>query len=167
MRKVDIAHSGQSASEAIAQLVGAIKAAERDGEEALLVVHGFGASGVGGIIKEAVVAELPRLARTYRFKVYGDADKARVPPELHFERRSINQGTALLVFRKSATDKEGAQHFRPNFRNLKKVRLSAPALASGQKPGACRHVDRQLLSNGPSGSTYRCRTCGRTFLLYR
>ncbi|MFI5283331.1 MAG: Smr/MutS family protein [Candidatus Dormibacterales bacterium] len=166
LRKVDIAHSGQSAPEAIDQLVGAIKNAERAGEEALLVVHGFGASGVGGIIKDAVVAELPRLARAYRFKVYGDADKARVPRELNIDPRWINQGAALLVFRSRTTNRDSERDFRPNFRNLKRIRVPAPAAASGQKLGMCGHANRQLLSHGPSGSTYRCRSCGGTFLVY-
>jgi hypothetical protein len=166
VHKVDIAHSGQSVPEAIDQLIGAIKDAQRGGEETLLVVHGFGASGVGGLIKAAVVAELPRLARTYGFKVYGGADIARVPPELKLDGRRINQGSTLLVFRRAPSLNERERNFRPNFRHLKRIRVPAPAAASGQKPGTCRHVDRKLLSREPSGSRYECRTCGRTFLVY-
>src|SRR4029077_16641903 len=50
VRKVDIAHDRQTVPEAVEQLVEEIKAARRDGERILLVVHGFGASGAGGAI---------------------------------------------------------------------------------------------------------------------
>ena len=166
MRKIDIAHSGQTVPEAIDQLIGAIKHAQRDGDEALLVVHGFGASGVGGAIKDAVALELPRLTRVYGFRVYGDGDKARIPRELGFDARRLNQGSSLLVFRRAPTDKAPEREFRPNYRNMKRVRVPPPPSAAGQKPGMCRHIDRQLLSRGPSGNTYKCRTCGRTFLVY-
>jgi len=166
VRKVDIAHSGQTVSEAMEQLVRAIKSARQGGEGALLVVHGFGASGVGGLIKNAVAVELPGLARLYGFRAYSDSEKARIPRELSFEARGLNPGASLLVFRKPGTGKESERDFRPNFRNLKKVKVPAPATPSGQKPVTCRHPDRQLLSRGPSGNTYRCRTCGATFLVY-
>jgi len=166
LRKIDIAHSRQTVPEALELLVAAIKYAQRDGEEALLVVHGFGASGVGGAIKEAVVAELPGLVRTYGFKVYGDADKVRIPRELKFDPRGLNQGSSLLVFQKARINKEREREFRPNYRNLKRIKVPPPAGASGQKLGDCRHVARQLLSRGPRGNTYKCRTCGRTFLVY-
>lgn len=50
-RKVDIAHSRQTVPEAIEQLRVEIRNAQRAGEDALLVVHGYGASGIGGEIK--------------------------------------------------------------------------------------------------------------------
>ncbi|HYM66832.1 MAG TPA: Smr/MutS family protein [Patescibacteria group bacterium] len=166
MRKIDIAHSGQTVAEALAQLVAAIRFAQRDGEEGLLVVHGFGKSGVGGLIKDALVADWPRLATTYSFKVYGDADRARIPRELKFDSRRLNQGSSLLVFRKARLARDLERDFRPNFRNLKRVKVPPPESTAGRKLGDCAHVNRQLLSRGPSGSTYRCRTCGRTFLVY-
>ncbi len=78
VRKFDISHSGQTVSEAMEQLIGEIKVAQRGGERVLLVVHGFGASGVGGAIKEAMVTELPGLARRYGFKAYAHSDKDRL-----------------------------------------------------------------------------------------
>jgi hypothetical protein len=124
MRKVDIAHSGQTVSEALEQLVAAIKQAQRTGDDALLVVHGFGASGVGGAIKDAVVAELPRLERAYGFKSYSaEPGSARIPRELNFDPRRLSRGSSLLVFRKQRVDKDSDREFRPNYRNLRRVKF--------------------------------------------
>ena len=167
LRKVDIAHSGQTVAEALEQLVAVIKHARRDGEDAVLVVHGFGASGVGGAIKNAVATELPRLSRLYGFRAFlSDSDRIRIPRDLNFDARRLNQGTSLLVFRKAPADKEPMRAFRPNFRNMKRVKVPNPAATAGQRSGSCRHADRQLLSRGPTGSTYKCRACGTTFLIY-
>ena len=119
VQKVDIAHSGQTVSEAMAELEAEIKHARRSGVTTLLVVHGFGASGVGGAIKAAVATELPGLARQYGFKAYGHADKDRIPREQNVDPRRLNAGSTLLVFREAKPDKESKQDFRPNFRNLR------------------------------------------------
>lgn len=125
MRKVDIAHSGQTVAEAMEQLIGEIKNAQRGGDRVLLVVHGFGASGVGGAIKEAVATELPGLARRYGFRAYGQADKDRLSRQDDIDARRLNAGSTLLVFREVGLDAESKQDFRPNFRNLRsKVRTS-------------------------------------------
>ena len=122
---------------------------------------------MGGAIKNAVAAELPRLSKVYGFRaLFSDSDKIRIPHDLNLAARRLNQGTSLLVFCKASADKESEQDFRPNFRNLKKVKAPGPAAAAGQRSGSCRHADRQLLSRGPSGSTYKCRTCGGTFVVY-
>lgn len=118
VRKVDIAHSGQTVDEAIQQVVSAIKEAQHSRTDALLVVHGYGASGQGGLIKAALADELPRLARLYRFRIYRDED--RVPEGVSGYRRQLNRGSTLLVFRSSAPASESAAEFRPNFRNLRK-----------------------------------------------
>ena len=165
MRTVDIAHSGQTVPEALAQLTGEIKQAQRLGDDSLLVVHGFGASGVGGAIKDALISELPRLARVYGFKAIALDSKVKVPRGLKFDARRLSQGSSLLVFRKAPLNKESGRDFRPNFRNLKKVTVRASTAVSGQETGSCRHADRQLLSRGPSGNTYKCRRCGGTFLV--
>ena len=90
----------------------------------LLVVHGFGASGVGGAIKAALSTELPGLARQYGFKSYGYADKERIPRAQGIDPRVLNPGSTLLVFREVESNKESKQDFRPNFRNLRpKVRV--------------------------------------------
>ena len=124
MRKVDIAHSGQTVPGAMAQLKGEIKNAYRGGDHILLVVHGFGASGVGGAIKTAMATELPGLARTYGFKAYGYADRDRIPRQQNVDSRSLNSGSTLLIFREAGKDKESEQDFRPNFRTLRsKVRV--------------------------------------------
>jgi hypothetical protein len=119
VQRVDIAHSGQTVSEAMAQLEAEIKNARRSRVTNLLVVHGFGASGVGGAIRAAVATELPSLARQYGFKAYGHADKERIPREQNIDPRSLNAGSTLLVFREANPDKESKQDFRPNFRNLR------------------------------------------------
>ncbi|MGZ6075176.1 MAG: hypothetical protein ACXWOA_15065 [Isosphaeraceae bacterium] len=107
------------------QLIGEIKAAHRGGDRALLVVHGFGASGVGGAIKEAMVTELPGLARRYGFKAYGHADKDRLSRQQSIDARIINPGSTLLIFPEVGLDRESKQDFRPNFRNLRsRVRTS-------------------------------------------
>lgn len=125
MRKVDISHSGQTVSEAMEQLIAEIRTAHRGGDRVLLVVHGFGASGVGGAIKEAVTAELPGLARRYGFKAYGHSDKGRLPRHQDVNARFLNPGTTLLIFPEVGVDREAKQDFRPNFRNLRsKVRRS-------------------------------------------
>jgi len=124
MRKIDIAHLGQTVPEAMEQLEAEIRNARRGRETALLVVHGFGASGVGGSIKAALSAELPGLARQHGFKAYGYADKDRIPREHDVDARGLNRGSTLLLFRHVQSDKESKQDFRPNFRNLRsKVRL--------------------------------------------
>src|SRR5260370_22652624 len=79
VRKVDIAHSGQTVVEAMERLRVEVKKARRDREIVLLVVHGFGASGVGGAIKAALSTELPGLAGRYGFKAYGYAGESRIP----------------------------------------------------------------------------------------
>ena len=108
------------------QLKVAVEKARRDRETVLLVVHGFGASGVGGAIKAALTTELPRLARQHGFKAYGYADKDRVLREQNVDARSLNQGSTLLMFRKAQPAKDSTQDFRPNFRNLRsKVRVRA------------------------------------------
>jgi len=126
VRKVDIAHSGQTVVEAMERLRVEVKKARRDREIVLLVVHGFGASGVGGAIKAALSTELPGLAGRYGFKAYGYADKSRIPREQNVEARSLNQGSTLLIFREAQHSKDSTQDFRPNFRNLRsKVRVRA------------------------------------------
>ena len=126
MRKVDIAHSRQTVVEAMEQLQVEIKKARRDRETGLLIVHGFGASGVGGAIKAALTTELARLARQHGFKAYGYADKDRIPRAQDVDARSLNQGSTLLIFREAQPAKDSTQDFRPNFRNLRsKVRVRA------------------------------------------
>lgn len=166
MRKVDIAHSGQTVPEAMEQLKADVKNARSSHETVLLVVHGFGASGVGGAIKAALATELPRLARQYGFKAYGYADKDRIPRQQDVDPRSLNPGSTLLIFREAQPDKEVKQDFRPNFRNLRsKVRVGVRSLAPTQGAERCRHVERQLVSRGLAGSSYKCRLCGKTFVV--
>ena len=128
MLRVDIAHSGQTVPEAMEQLVREIKKASHNGDQVLLVVHGFGASGEGGAIKAALGRELPGLARRYGFKAYGHADKDRIARLPDVDPRSLNSGTSLLVFpRRADLGKESTQDFRPNFRNLRnRVRVTRP-----------------------------------------
>lgn len=148
------------------QLIGEIKNAHGGGDRVLLVVHGFGASGVGGAIKEALATELPGLARRYGFKAYGHADKDRLSRQQNIDARGLNAGSTLLVFPEAGVDRESKPDFRPNFRNLRsKVRVPLHPFASGQVAEGCRHGKRQLMSRGPGGSRYRCRLCGRTFLV--
>ena len=126
VRRVDIAHSGQTVVEAMELLKVEVRNARRDRETVVLVVHGFGASGVGGAIKAAMSAELPRLARQHGFKAYGYADKDRIPREQNVHARSLNPGSTLLIFREPQAAKDSTQDFRPNFRNLRsKVRIRA------------------------------------------
>lgn len=166
VRKVDIAHSGQTVSEALEQLTVEIRNARRGRREALLVVHGFGASGVGGAIKAALATELPALARLYGFKAYGYADKDRIPRNQNIDPRSLNQGSTVLIFRNANPDKDSKQAFRPNFRNLRsRVRVSVRTSAPRQLTERCQHIQRQLVSRGPSGNSYKCRLCGKTFLV--
>jgi hypothetical protein len=165
VRKVDIAHSGQTVSEAMEQLKGEIKNAHRGGDQVLLLVHGFGASGVGGAIKAALATELPGLARSYGFKTYGHADKDRIPRQQNVDPRILNPGSTLLIFRGVALDRKSKQDFRTNFRNLRsRVKAPAGATAPGQVTERCRHIRRQLVSRGPDGSHYKCLLCGKTFL---
>jgi len=111
---------------AMEQLKVEVMNARRDRETVLLVVHGFGASGVGGAIKAVLSTELPRLARQYGFKAYGYADKDRIPREQNVHARSLNPGSTLLLFREAQPAKDSTQDFRPNFRNLRsKVRVRA------------------------------------------
>jgi hypothetical protein len=166
VRKVDIAHSGQTVSEAMEQLKAEVKSARRSRETVLLVVHGFGASGVGGAIKAALTTELPTLTRQYGFKAYGYADKDRVPREQDVDPRSLNPGSTLLIFREAQPGKESKQDFRPNFRNLRsRVSVRGRATASNQGAERCQHVERQLVSRGPGGNSYKCRLCGKTFVV--
>jgi hypothetical protein len=127
VRKVDIAHSHQTVDEAMEQLRVELDHARRDRETVVLVVHGFGKSGVGGAIKAAFSAELPQLARLYGFKAYGYADMERIPREHEVHSRGLNAGSTLLIFRVAQSAKDATQDFRPNFRNLRsKVRVRRP-----------------------------------------
>lgn len=164
MRKVDIAHDGQTVLEALDQLVKEIRAARRDSERILLVVHGFGKSGVGGAIKTSLVTELPRLAGTYGFKAYSDKD--RIPRQEDLALPRLNSGSTLLVFGRLGVDRDSKSDFRPNFRNLRsrvKVRVAKPA--SPKAADRCPHTKAQLISRGPLGSNYKCRRCGKVFLV--
>jgi hypothetical protein len=106
------------------QLKVEVRNARRDRETVVLVVHGFGASGVGGAIKAALSTELPRLASQYGFRAYGYADKDRIPREQNAHTRTLNPGSTLLIFREAQAAKDSTQDFRPNFRNLRsKVRV--------------------------------------------
>ena len=164
VRKIDIAHDRQTVPEALEQLVKEIRSARRDGERILLVVHGYGASGAGGAIKTGLLAELPGLARTYSFKVYSDKD--RLPQEADLEFPRLNQGSTLLVFGRRGLDRESKPDFRPNFRNLRsRVKVGAARPAPAKPVERCPHTKRQLVSRGPLGSTYKCRRCGKTFLV--
>jgi len=126
VRRVDIAHSGQTVDEAMEQLKAEVTSARRDQEIVLLVVHGFGKSGVGGAIKAALSMELPRLAGQYGFKAYGYADKDRIPRGQNVHARSLSPGSTLLIFREAQSAKDSTQDFRPNFRNLRsKVKVRA------------------------------------------
>lgn len=166
VRKVDIAHSGQTVLEAMEQLQAEVKNARRSRETVLLLVHGFGASGVGGAIKAALAIELPRLARQYGFKAYGYPDKDRIPRRQDVDPRSLNPGSTLLIFRETQPDRESKQDFRPNFRNLRsKVRVGVRTLALTQRADNCQHVERRRLSHSATGSTYKCRLCGKTFIV--
>ena len=164
MRKIDIAHDGQTVSEAIEQLVKEIKSARRHGERILLVVHGFGASGAGGAIKANLATELPGLARAYGFKAYSDRD--RIPRQGGLDLPRLNSGSTVIIFGTVGLDRESKSDFRPNFRNLRsrvKVRVAAPS--SPKAADRCAHIKRQLVSRGPLGSNYKCRRCGKTFLV--
>jgi hypothetical protein len=148
------------------QLEVEVKNARRGRETVLLIVHGFGASGAGGAIKGTLATELPRLARRYAFKAYGYADKDRIPRRQDVDPRSLNPGSSLLIFREAQPDKESKQDFRPNFRNLRsKVSVRVRPLAPTQGAERCKHVERQLVSRGPGGSSYKCRLCGKTFVM--
>jgi hypothetical protein len=126
VRKVDIAHSGQTVVEAMRQLKVEVENARREREAVVLVVHGFGRSGEGGAIKAALSTELPGLARQYGFRAYGYADKDRIPREQSVHARGLNQGSTLLIFREAQSAKDPSQDFRPNFRNLRsKVKVRA------------------------------------------
>ena len=164
MRKVDIAHDRQNVAEALEQLTREIRSARRDGERILLVVHGFGASGSGGAIKASLVAELPGLETTYGFKAYSDKDRIPKQPDLEFPR--LNPGSTLLVFDRRGLDRESKSDFRPNFRNLRsRVKVGAARPAPSKPVERCPHTKRQLVSRGPLGSNYKCRRCGKTFLV--
>ena len=104
----------------MAQLTAEIRRAQLAGEDALLVVHGYGASGVGGAIKEAVTVELPGLADRYRFRIYRQGERDRLPESLQGVARGLSPGSTLLVFPPAKRDKQPAQDFRPNFRTLRK-----------------------------------------------
>ena len=126
VRKVDIAHSGQTVVEAMEQLKVEVENARRDRETVVLLVHGFGASGVGGAIKVALSRELPGLASRYGFRAYGFTDKDRIPRGQDVHARSLSRGSTLLIFRKTQSAKDSTQDFRPNFRNLRsKVKVRA------------------------------------------
>jgi hypothetical protein len=164
MRKVDIAHDRQNVPEALEQLVREIRSARREGERILLVVHGFGASGAGGAIKASVVAELPRLARNYGFKAYSDKD--RIPKQADLEFPRLNPGSTLLVFGRLEMDRDSKSEFRPNFRHLRsRVKVKVDRPAAPRPVERCPHTKRQLISRGPLGSNYKCRRCGKTFLV--
>jgi len=166
VRKVDIAHSGQTVFEAMEQLEAEVENARRARETVLLVVHGFGASGAGGAIKAALATELPRLARNYGFKAYGYTDKDRIPRQDDVDPRRLNPGSTVLIFRQAQPDKGSQQDFRPNFRTLRsKVKVRVRALASTPGGERCQHAKRQLVSSGPGGRSYTCRLCGKTFVV--
>jgi hypothetical protein len=146
------------------QLHDAIKSARRDGERLLLIVHGFGASGAGGAIKANLTTELPGLARTYGFKAYSDQDP--IPRRHDLDLPRLNPGSTLLIFTGVRPAGDSALDFRPNFRNLRsRVKVRASASASQPAIERCAHAKRQLVSRGPLGDIYKCRRCGKKFLV--
>jgi hypothetical protein len=167
MRKVDIAHSRQTVPEAMEQLGVEIKNARRVSEDALLVVHGYGASGIGGEIKAALATELPRLARLFNFRTYGYEDRDGLPAWLESYRRSLSLGSTIVAFREGARGRESRKEFRPNFRNLRTRVIVRPSVSDAASSETCRHAKRQLMFRGPDGNTYKCRQCGETFMMRR
>jgi hypothetical protein len=143
------------------QLEREIADAQRGDDRHLLVVHGFGASGVGGAIKAALAAQLPALAKTYGFRSFSDQD--RIPKQPDFDLPRLNPGSTLLIF-----PNKSKPEFRRNFRDYRStVKVRAGASASAKETGGCRHAKRRLLSRGPEGDTFKCRVCGKTFALPR
>lgn len=158
VRKVDIAHSGQTVAEAMAQLKAEIAGAHRAGESLLLIVHGFGSTGAGGLIKAAMAKELPGLQRTHGFKAF--SDKAPIPRQQDTRLPTLNPGSTLLIFREVELDGESKRDYRPNFRNL---RTTVKVRASGKVADSCGHRKRKLVSRGPASDSYLCRHCGKIF----
>ena len=118
MRKVDIAHSGQTVVEAMKQLEAEVKNARRARESALLLVHGFGASGAGGAIKAALATELPRLARNYVFKAYSYSNKDQIPRRAEVDPRRLNPRLHSAHLSPSPTGQGGGARFPPQFPDL-------------------------------------------------
>ncbi len=60
VRRIDLGHVGLSVQEAREQLQDAIAVASFRGEDVLVVVHGYGSTGVGGHIRSIVRSEAKR-----------------------------------------------------------------------------------------------------------
>ena len=60
VRKVDLGHTGLSVTEARHRLNDAINVASYRGEDVLVIVHGYGSSGMGGRILSMVRSEASR-----------------------------------------------------------------------------------------------------------
>jgi hypothetical protein len=67
--------------QALAGLSTELERARRDGVSLLKIIHGYGSSGEGGVIRDAVQAELVRLARDGQIRAFISGDDWRISNE--------------------------------------------------------------------------------------
>ena len=74
LKTINLEHGRPTAEEALKRLNAALETARHDGVRALKIIHGYGSSGVGGVLRDRVQKSLARRRnqQTIRFCIFGE-----------------------------------------------------------------------------------------------
>jgi hypothetical protein len=80
-RTVNLKERWPTNPQALARLSTELERARRDGVSLLKIIHGYGSSGEGGVIRESVQAELVRLACDGQIRAFISGEDWRISNE--------------------------------------------------------------------------------------
>ena len=69
---VDICHQGENRREARIKLISAIEKAQRGKNRRIRIIHGYGSSGSGGVIKDFILQYIKEHYPSFKIKKDGD-----------------------------------------------------------------------------------------------
>jgi len=78
---VNLKEGWPTSPQALARLATELQRARRDGVALLKIIHGYGSSGEGGVIRHAVQAELVRLERDGQIRAFISGEDWRISNE--------------------------------------------------------------------------------------
>jgi hypothetical protein len=78
---VNLKEGWPTSPQALARLATELQRARQNGIGLLKIIHGYGSSGEGGVIREAVQAELVRLAREGQIRAFISGEDWRISNE--------------------------------------------------------------------------------------
>ena len=80
-RVVNLKEGSPTTPQALSRLTTELARAHRDGVSLLKIIHGYGSSGEGGVIRHAVQAELVRLERDGQIRAFISGEDWRISNE--------------------------------------------------------------------------------------